>query len=107
LFLISYKDILFNVYGKAGNLYQAKKDSVWVEEALTSYPLTIESESIDMSTVMTEQMEKTNKDLEDAKKNKNKVYSNNTIGDMLSIMSSKVQSNNLEKFKNFIENEKN
>lgn len=32
-------DILFNVYGKAGNLYQAKKDSVWVEEALTSYEI--------------------------------------------------------------------
>ena len=76
------------------------------EEALTSYPLTIESESIDMSTVMTEQMEKTSKDLETAKKDKNKIYSNNTIGDMLSIMSSKVQSNNLEEFKEFIEKEK-
>ena len=76
------------------------------EEALTSYPLTIESESIDMTTMMSEQMEKTNKDLEEAKKNNNKVYSNNTIGDMLSIMSSKVQSNNLEKFKKFIQDEK-
>ena len=76
------------------------------EEALTSYPLTIESESVDMTTIMSEQMEKTTKDIEEANKNKNKVYSNNTIGDMLSIMSSKVQTNNLKNFKKYIEKEK-
>lgn len=32
-------DILFNIYGKAGNLYQAKKDSVIVEEALHPYEI--------------------------------------------------------------------
>ena len=31
----------------------------------------------------------------------NKIYSNNTIGDMLSIMSSQVQANNLEAFKKY------
>jgi len=30
-------DILFNIYGKAGNLYQAKKESVFITEALQPY----------------------------------------------------------------------
>ena len=32
-------DILFNIYGKAGNLYQAKKNSVIIEEALQPYEI--------------------------------------------------------------------
>ena len=36
-------------------------------------------------------------------KDKNKIYSNDTIGDVLSIMSSQVQANNLEAFKKYID----
>jgi len=74
------------------------------EETLTSYPLTIESATIDMTSAMAQQM--TKKEENEKKKEKNKIYSNNTIGDMLSLMSSQVQANNLEAFKKYIDSGK-
>ena len=74
------------------------------EETLTSYPLTIESASIDMTSAMAQQMSKQEEN--EKKKEKNKIYSNNTIGDMLSLMSSQVQANNLEAFKKYIDSGK-
>ena len=74
------------------------------EETLTSYPLTIESATIDMTSAMAQQMSKEEENAK--KKEKNKIYSNNTIGDMLSIMSSQVQANNLEAFKKYIDSGK-
>ena len=75
------------------------------EETLTSYPLTIDSSSIDMTSIMTEAQEKQEEAIEESKGSK-KVYSNNTIGDMMSIMSSKVQTNNIKDFKKYIEKDK-
>ena len=72
------------------------------EEALTSYPLTIDSSSVDMTTVMTEMQDKNKKAIEKSKGSK-KVYSNNTIGDMMSIMGSQVKTNNIREFKKYIE----
>lgn len=72
------------------------------EETLTSYPLTIDSSSIDMTSIMTEAQEKQAEAIEESKGSK-KVYSNNTIGDMLGIMSSKVQTNNIKDFIKYIE----
>ena len=74
------------------------------EETLTSYPLTIESATIDMTSAMAQQMAKQEEN--EKKKEKNKIYSNNTIGDMLSLMSSQVQANNLEAFKKYIDSGK-
>ena len=74
------------------------------EETLTSYPLTIESATIDMTSAMAQQM--TKQEENEKKKEKNKIYSNNTIGDMLSLMSSQVQANNLEAFKKYIDSGK-
>ncbi len=73
------------------------------EETLTSYPITIESETIDLTSVMTEGHEKKKNN---KTKKKNRIYSNNTITDTLAIMSSKVQSNNLSLFKKYIDQEK-
>lgn len=74
------------------------------EETLTSYPLMIEDNSVDLTSVMTEQMDKLKKD--ENTKQSNKIYSNNMMTDTLSIMSSKVQSNNLKSFKEYIEKNK-
>ena len=77
------------------------------EETLTSYPLTIESKSIDLTSAMTEQNEKIKKEEKERKKaGKNKVYSNNTLVDTLSLMSNQVQTNNLEQFKKYVEESK-
>lgn len=75
------------------------------KETLTSYPLTIDANTIDMTSFMTEMQEKQTKEIEKSKGSK-KVYSNNTIGDMMSIFGSKVESNNIKDFKNYIEKDK-
>ncbi len=74
------------------------------EEALTSYPLTIQESSIDITSAITEKQEELMKGEKNQKKNK--IYSNDTITDTLSLISSKASSNNLEKFKDFLENGK-
>lgn len=72
------------------------------EETLTSYPLTIEETTIDLTSAIADH---TQKMLEDNQKERepNRIYSNNTITDTLSIMNAKAQSNNLELFKKYIE----
>lgn len=74
------------------------------EETLTSYPLTIEEASMDITSVVAERR---NEILEDKKEQKeeNTIYSNNTITDTLELMSNKSKTNNLELFKKYIENE--
>ncbi len=72
------------------------------EETLTSYPLTIDASSVDVSSVMMEVQEK-REDVADRKQTK-KIYSNDLISDMMSVMSSKVQTNNIKEFKKYIEN---
>ncbi len=73
------------------------------EETLTSYPVTIDRMTIDMTSIMSAAMEKQDevKDYDE-----DKIYSNNTITDTLSIMSSNVRSNNLEAFKEYLESGK-
>ena len=75
------------------------------EETLTSYPLTIEESSIDLTSAVSEKR----KDMVDSKnetiKDDDKIYSNNTIIDTLSLMNSKSSSNNLEAFKKYIDSD--
>ncbi len=68
------------------------------EETLISYPITIEKENIDLTSLMLEQQNKNKEEIVDD----DKIHSNNVIGDTLSVMSSKVSSNNLSKFKEFL-----
>ncbi len=73
------------------------------EETLTSYPLTIEKNSVDASSLMTSFM-----DSSDTKNHPlDKVYSNNIMTDMISTMYGGIKSNNLKDFKEFIENNEN
>ena len=73
------------------------------EEALTSYPLTIEETAIDISSFITEEstqmIQSSTSDYSDT----NKIYSNNTMTNTLSLLGTKAQTNNLEKFKEYIE----
>ena len=72
------------------------------EETLTSYPITIEESSIDIMSMMADRMD--NKD-NNSNTNDKKIHSNNTIGDTLSLMNSKINSNNLELFKKYLESD--
>ncbi len=72
------------------------------KETLSSYPLTIEKESIDMSE-MIKQLSGQNesKDYKD-----NKVHSFNIMGDMFTTMSEEVKRNDIKGFKEYIESNK-
>ena len=71
------------------------------EETLSSYPLVIESESIDMSSML-ESFAGTNTQ----KYDDNKIHSVNIMGDLLTAMTEKAKKNDLKTFKEYIENNK-
>ena len=73
------------------------------EETLSLYPLTIEKESVDMSTIiktMTGASERGEKYDDD------KIHSVNIMGDMFKTMAEDVKRNDMKKFKEFVENNK-
>ncbi len=70
------------------------------EDTLTSYPLTIENATIDISSMMEAMV---GKEDEDKKREDGKVYSSNIMNDMMSTLSSKVETNNLTELKKHIE----
>lgn len=71
------------------------------EETLSSYPLTIEKETIDMSTIMTS----LTGNIEEKDYNDDKIHSLNIMGDMFTTMSQEVKVNDLKSFKDYIEND--
>ena len=71
------------------------------EDTLSSYPITIESESIDMSSMIEAMMGTSDSEIEE--KEENTVYSRNIMSDILSTVSSQISTNNLEDFKEYIE----
>lgn len=71
------------------------------EDTLSSYPITVQEETIDMASMMTSLMGYT----EEIEHEEGKVYSKNIVNDMLSTISTKIQSNNLEEFKKYLDDE--
>ncbi|MGL5152232.1 MAG: ATP-binding cassette domain-containing protein [Clostridium sp.] len=69
------------------------------EDTLLSYPITIESQTVDMSSLMTSMMEsqESTEGREDGK-----VYSNNIVTDMLEATTAQVSKNDLKTFKEFL-----
>ncbi len=70
------------------------------EDTLSSYPLTIENTTIDISSMMDTMMG----EKDDFPKEEGKVYSSNIMNDLMATLSSKVETNNLKELKNYIEN---
>ena len=73
------------------------------EDTLSSYPVTIDESTVDISSMMEGLMGETEENAESHEDGK--VYSRDIMNDMISTLSSKVSSNNLEALKNYIENE--
>ena len=71
------------------------------EDTLSSYPITVQEETIDMASMMTSLMGET----EETEHEDGKIYSKNIVNDMLSTISTKIQSNNLEEFKKYLDDE--
>ena len=75
------------------------------EDALASYPVTIQKQTVDMTTMMTSMMEAMA--TEDGIVHEDgKVYSRNVMNQILVAMTSKIQTNNLEAFKAYIDSTK-
>ena len=72
------------------------------EDTLTSYPLTIERESVDFTNMVAIMEENNNV----KKHKKDAIYSNDIMHDMISSMSTKVRTNNLKDFKKYLEENK-
>ena len=73
------------------------------QETLASYPLTIQKESIDMSTLF-----QTLTGHQEAKEyNDNKIHSINIMGDMFTTVTKEVKRNNLKDFKKYLETDSN
>ncbi len=73
------------------------------EDTLSSYPITIDESTVDISSMMEGFMGETEENTENHEDGK--IYSRDIMNDMISTLSSKVSSNNLEALKNYIENE--
>lgn len=72
------------------------------KETLSSYPLIIQKESVDMSTMIKSMSE--NKDIEKGKEDE--INSINIMGDMFTTLSKEVKRNNIKDFKDYIESNK-
>ena len=72
------------------------------EETLTSYPLTVQEESVQITDFIETLQPDTDKEVH----NDGKIYSNDVMSEMMSTMSAKVKNNNLEAFKSYIESDK-
>lgn len=83
------------------DLYIQKVES----ETLSSYPLTIESATMDMSSLMMSMMSMNKKEHEN--KEANTAYSNDIMMDMLETISKEVVVNDLQTFKTYLENKEN
>ena len=71
------------------------------EDTLSSYPITIEAESIDIYSMLGVMMGAN--ESQDIQKEEGRVYSKNIMTDMMSTVSSKVKSNNLVDFKKYLD----
>lgn len=73
------------------------------EDTLASYPVTLQESTIDLGGMMTSLMD-TSSSEENINQEANTIYSRNIMDSMLTAMSSEVKTNNLAKFKEYIEN---
>ncbi len=68
------------------------------QDTLSSYPLTIQEESVDMNSMFTEFMEQQDKDYDD-----DRIHVTSVIDDTVSMISNQVKKNNLTEFKKFLD----
>lgn len=74
------------------------------EDTLSSYPLTIQEESVDFASVMSAMM--TNEE-DTSNQEEGKIYSRNVINNMMNVLSAKMTKNNLKEFKAFLDSDGN
>lgn len=71
------------------------------EDTLSSYPITIEESTIDMSSMMEAMMGETGEDTSGYEEGK--IYSSNIMGEMITTLSNKMENNNLTELRKYIQ----
>lgn len=71
------------------------------EDTLSGYPISITEQSVDPSSIIMGMGEQANKDKD---KEEDYIYSNDMVMQMMNMVTSQIQSNNLSAFKDFVEN---
>ncbi|MDY5578298.1 MAG: ABC transporter ATP-binding protein/permease [Lachnospiraceae bacterium] len=77
------------------------------EEALSSYPISIQETTMDMSSMMSLMMGMNMNSDSKLNQEDNRIYSNNIVSNMIETMMEETKTNNLKAFKEFIEDESN
>ena len=72
------------------------------EDTLSSYPLSIEASSVDTGSLIESLA---GKDNSGEKREKDKIYSKNVMGDLFTTMTAKVKTNDLKTFKSYLESD--
>ena len=72
-------------------------------DTLSSYPIQLQKESVDVSSMIENMIGNKDKNVDH---DKDKIYSNNIMTDMVNSMVAEVNSNNLKAFKSYLENHK-
>ena len=72
------------------------------EDTVSNYPVVIEKSSLDLGSLMKTMMDENN----EKTKEKGKIYSKKVMDQMINVMSAKSKTNNLEKFKKYLDNNK-
>ena len=75
------------------------------EDTLSSYPITIEESTIDMSSMMQAMMGESDEDTSNHEEGK--IYSADIMNEMISTLSNKMENNNLTELKKYLEEENN
>ena len=77
------------------------------QETLTSYPITIQAETVDMGAMMTSLMgEQEEREAERSQREEDRIYSSTVMYDMMnSMMSAETTTNDLKSFKTYLEND--
>lgn len=74
------------------------------EDTLSSYPVTIEKQTVDMASMLEIMMDN---EKDTANQEEGKVYSKDIMNEMISTLSNKMQNNNLKELKKFIDSDDN
>lgn len=72
------------------------------EDTLSSYPITVQEETIDVASIMTSMMEE---NINNSEHEEERVYSRNVVNNMLSTISTKIENNNLKEFKKYLDSD--
>lgn len=75
------------------------------QDTLSSYPISVQEQSLDLSNFMVSFIGEMDSGEKETEREPDRIYANNIMGDMLNLMNSRIERNNLKAFKERLEND--